>query len=200
MTRRQMAAMETRRKLVDSARRIIFERGLAGTSIDEICAGCGVSKGTFYVYFKRKEDVVYELSHTAFPAILETAKSHQGTLQERLSFFMTEFTTYIAKGGLKLCQEWVRNTSDPGFAGNEEGKEKLRLDVAAVRELLEAAVDGGELKPEAPAGLLASTLVDVLYGEMLSWVTSDGAFDFPARTGEFCRTFLEAFLKPYLNH
>ena len=36
MTNRQIAAQETRRKIVEASKKIICEKGLANTSIDEI--------------------------------------------------------------------------------------------------------------------------------------------------------------------
>ena len=40
---RQLAAMETRKKLIEAAKKIISERGLVNTSIEEITKACGVS-------------------------------------------------------------------------------------------------------------------------------------------------------------
>ena len=71
MTNRKLAAMETRKKLVAAAKKIICDKGLVNTSIEEITEACGVSKGTFYTYFKRKEDIVFELSREVFTEILE---------------------------------------------------------------------------------------------------------------------------------
>ena len=66
MTNRQIAALETRRKLLETAKKLICEKGLVNTSIEEITKACGVSNGTFYTYFKRKEDVVFELSREMY--------------------------------------------------------------------------------------------------------------------------------------
>ena len=62
MTNRKLAALETKRRLLEAAKKLICEKGLVGTSIEEITKACGVSNGTFYTYFKRKEDVVFALS------------------------------------------------------------------------------------------------------------------------------------------
>ena len=61
MTNRQLAALETKRKLLEAAKRIVCEKGLINTSVEEITKSCGVSNGTFYTYFKRKEDIVFAL-------------------------------------------------------------------------------------------------------------------------------------------
>ena len=51
MTNRQLAALETRKKLLEAAKKIVSEKGLINTSIEEITKACGVSNGTFYTYF-----------------------------------------------------------------------------------------------------------------------------------------------------
>lgn len=46
---------QTRNKLIEAAFGPIRQRGLAATSLDEICAAAGVSKGAFFHHFKSKE-------------------------------------------------------------------------------------------------------------------------------------------------
>lgn len=199
MTNRQKAALETKKKLMEAARQIVSERGLAGTQVEEITKLCGVSKGTFYTYFKRKEDVVYAICWGKFDEIRDAALSSREPFPTRMTGYMVDFCAYIEKESLKLCQEWIRNTADPDFAGNQCGSDKLQLDIAAVTALIEDGVRRGELKKNVPVELLSHTLVDVMYGEMLCWATSNGAFRFSEKTRDFCDKFLNGLLKPYLN-
>jgi TetR/AcrR family transcriptional repressor of nem operon len=46
-----------RTRLLDSALRIIREKGYHATSVDELCAAAGVTKGAFFHHFKSKEDL-----------------------------------------------------------------------------------------------------------------------------------------------
>lgn len=45
----------TRAKLLDAARDVIRARGYTATSVDDICAAAGVSKGSFFHHFDSKE-------------------------------------------------------------------------------------------------------------------------------------------------
>lgn len=200
MTNRQLAALETKRKLMHAAKQIVCEKGLVNTSIEEITAACGVSTGTFYTYFKRKEDIIFALSREMFSEIYENAQVHDGPFMERLQCYMVNFSGYIEKSSLKLCQEWVRNTVDPDIVENPDDRNKLHADIEAMQQLIETGIARSELKPAAPAALLARTLIDVLYGEMLCWDMSGGAYSFAERTQEFCRVFLPAMLSQYLNN
>ncbi|MCV3765033.1 TetR/AcrR family transcriptional regulator [Rhizobium sp. TRM95796] len=49
---------QTRMKLLDAAQASIRAKGYAATSVDDICAGAGVTKGGFFHYFKSKQDAV----------------------------------------------------------------------------------------------------------------------------------------------
>ena len=46
-----------RRDVLDGARRVFFDKGFDGASMDEIARAGGVSKATIYVYFDSKEDL-----------------------------------------------------------------------------------------------------------------------------------------------
>ena len=50
-----------------------------------------------------------------------------------------------------------------------------------------------------PVDALANALVDVIYGEMLCWDMSGGAYSFEERTKEFCNLFLPAMMQPYIS-
>ena len=199
MTNRQIAALETRHKLLDAAKKLICEKGLVNTSIEEITKACGVSNGTFYTYFKRKEDVVFELSREMYRGIYEEAQAHDGPFMERLVFYMVNFSGHIERDGLKLCQEWVRNTVDPDLVETPYNKDKLHVDIDSMKGIIEKGVERGELTDDTPVEALANALVDVIYGEMLCWDMSGGAYSFEERTGKFCEIFLRSIINPYLK-
>jgi TetR/AcrR family transcriptional repressor of nem operon len=46
-----------RDKILAAALRIIRAKGYAATSVDELCAGAGVTKGAFFHHFKSKDDL-----------------------------------------------------------------------------------------------------------------------------------------------
>lgn len=171
---------------------------MVNTSVAEITKACGVASGTFYTHFKRKEDIIYALSREMYQEILDKAKAFDGPFMARLVFFMTNFSGYIEKSSLKLCQEWVRNTVDPDLVDDGEDKPKVYVDIDAVTGLILDGIERGEVKADAPVAVLAHTLVDVLYGQMLCWDMSGGAYSLEWRTKEFCRIFLPGLMAPYL--
>jgi AcrR family transcriptional regulator len=50
-----------REELMDAAERLFLARGIAATSVDAIVAGADVAKGTFYLHFESKEQLLAAL-------------------------------------------------------------------------------------------------------------------------------------------
>lgn len=196
MTNRQIAAAQTRKRLVEAAKNIICDKGLTNTSIDEITEACGVSKGTFYTYFKRKEDVVYELSERMFDEIFADAQGFEGTIIEKLENYMIHFSRYIECGSLKLAQEWIKNVVDSDIS--DVGTNKLKKDTSAVKELIRSGIENKELRTDSPVEQISNMINDLLYGQMLCWALNGGEYSFEKRTQIFCETYLNVLLKQYL--
>ncbi|MBA7591794.1 hypothetical protein ES708_33960 [subsurface metagenome] len=61
-------------ELLDAAQELFFTKGYKQTSIESIIKKIGVAKGTFYYYFKSKEDLLEKLSYKMSKKILEEVK------------------------------------------------------------------------------------------------------------------------------
>lgn len=54
--------MDTKQQILEAARKVISLKGFAGARISDIVAKAGLAQGTFYLYFKSKQDVVAQLA------------------------------------------------------------------------------------------------------------------------------------------
>lgn len=62
-------------RLLTVAVRLFAERGFEGTSVQEIVAAAGVTKGAMYHYFASKDDLLYEIYHRLLSLQTEHLKS-----------------------------------------------------------------------------------------------------------------------------
>ena len=62
---------QIRRSLLKAGRTSFFERGLKATTIDHLARSAGIGKGSFYQFFKSKEDLFLELFSDDIPAMME---------------------------------------------------------------------------------------------------------------------------------
>ena len=64
-TRRQAQARETRRHILEAARKLFMERGYAGATAEAIAAEAGVSAQTIYAIFKNKKKILISLMNVS---------------------------------------------------------------------------------------------------------------------------------------
>ncbi|MCW5773995.1 MAG: TetR/AcrR family transcriptional regulator [Rhodospirillaceae bacterium] len=135
----------TRRKILDAARREIGRRGFASTSVSSITAEAGVGQGTFYIYFRSKEDVLREL-------VLHMGRNLRRHLSERIAGAKTRIEA--ERRGLRAFLEFIRRNPDhyrvvevSQFV-DARAYRKYYTDFArAYRAALTAAERNGELRP-----------------------------------------------------
>lgn len=77
LTRHDRRKQRTRRKLLDAARRVIARLGYETTGVLDITEEADVSKATFYLHFKDKEDLTRTLILEGFDAL--RAELHSAT-------------------------------------------------------------------------------------------------------------------------
>jgi len=64
-SRRQAQAQETRRHILDAARKLFTERGYAGATAEAIAAEAGVAAQTIYAIFKNKKRILISLMNVS---------------------------------------------------------------------------------------------------------------------------------------
>jgi len=57
----QNKKLEKKRKIIDSAYQIFKSKNIYNTAIDDIVKSAGIARGTFYLYFKDKSDLIEQL-------------------------------------------------------------------------------------------------------------------------------------------
>ena len=169
MTNRQRAAMETRRRLLETGKRLIAQQGFCNVSIDDIVKACGVARGTFYTYFRNKEDIVQAISCQPCGDIEAVIEEIDGTAEEKLCCYVREFTARIQRHGLKITQQWVKNVIDPDVSLEERGGRKLNDDLECLGGILREEVRRGALKDDTPVQAISRLTITQLYGIMTCW-------------------------------
>ena len=61
----------TRNRVLDAAAELVFEHGVAGTSLDDVRAAANVSKGQLYHYFADKDDLVHAVIDRTVQQVLD---------------------------------------------------------------------------------------------------------------------------------
>ncbi len=198
-TKRQENALKTKQKLIDTASELISSGEFNDFNIEEITKACGVAKGTFYTYFKNKEELSNEVCRNLFNNIVfRMQKMKDKSFVERLEHYFSSFMVEVERYGINICREWIRNVIDPNGSGEGWDNSKWQFDIDMLKEILNNAVADGELKTDTPVELITHTIICELYGMMTCWCMSDGVFEPKKHSAEIFNLQIKPMLVNYL--
>jgi len=80
--RRAREKAQRRREILDAARQEFLERGVGRPTMDDIASRAEVSKGTIYLYFKSKEEILAHLLLEGLDLLLEKMEGAVSALHE----------------------------------------------------------------------------------------------------------------------
>lgn len=143
------------RELLDAALAVFVEKGFAAARAEEIAARAGVSKGTLYLYFDSKEDLLRTLIAEGFSSRIDL-RAHQvatspGASGELLLQALMDWWSSLAEGQaggiFKLVLTEARNF--PGLADcwNREVMDPVR---GVVSRIVLRGIGRGEFRPVDP--------------------------------------------------
>ena len=138
-------------ELLQAALSLFVEKGFAATRVEEVAALAGVSKGTLFLYFETKEDllkaVIRENMANLFPAWNEEFNTFKGSSSEMLRYAMRSWWERIgntpASGIPKLVMGEAQNFPD---IANFYHAEVIEPGVALIRRILQRGIASGEFR------------------------------------------------------
>lgn len=194
MNKRQETALKTKQKIIEAADKLTKDKGFENITVDEIVQEANVAKGTFYVYFKKKEDVISGIWKDELSNIQSSSYDKNGSVEERISNFLINSTKYIVKNDLKVAQQWFRMTFE---YKNTDGIKKIEFDKKSLTNIIEDSIDKKELKKDIPVEQISEDLVATFYGYVIGWCMSDSKIDPVKSIKRYCKNTLPNILKPY---
>ncbi len=173
-----------KQEFLDAAQKLFYEQGYDQTSVNTIIDAVGVSKGTFYHYFKSKEDLLDALAERVARQGLEGLHS---IVEDRHLGALEKFNRY--------------------FAGSRSLKEKSE---EIAKTVLQVMYKDENILLRHKARVRSMELVVPELGKIIAQGIDEGIFDvpYPERTAEmilmlggemkdiYARLFLELDEKP----
>ena len=98
----------TKQRIFDVAITLIKERGYDSVSVADICEKADVAKGTFYVHYKAKEDIIRESYYSDMNIFIEqnyaafVEANPNATVLERLRKFLVLELVYSDYTGVEV--------------------------------------------------------------------------------------------------
>jgi AcrR family transcriptional regulator len=86
-----------RQQLLDAAERVLLGRGLAHTTVAEVAEAAGVAKGTVYLYFGSKSELLVALRDRYLQQFAEALDVTTGSARDRIQALVLGFFEFAAK-------------------------------------------------------------------------------------------------------
>ncbi|QDU66877.1 TetR/AcrR family transcriptional regulator [Engelhardtia mirabilis] len=172
-TRKQREIAEREELLLDAARSILLERGYLGLTMDRIAEATEYSKGTVYLHFDNKEEVVAALGLRVVEAkrrFFERAAAFDGGTRERCCAIGIGSSLWAALYPEDIRLTQIVKAQSLGEKVRPERREALEVCEeacagAVVGTVLEAAAAGDlQLPPGVVPGMVAHGLWSLHWG------------------------------------
>jgi TetR/AcrR family transcriptional repressor of nem operon len=163
----------TRARIVAAAASLVYERGFAGTSLDDVMAATGTSKSQLYHYFADKDALIREVIKAQLGRIIaaqEAAGMREVASWEALQRWCDHFVTATqATDGAGGCPlgSLVGELADQSEPARRVLAQCFADWQSYLSEGFQAMRDNGELAANADPAELALTMLSALQGGLL---------------------------------
>jgi TetR/AcrR family acrAB operon transcriptional repressor len=191
-------AQATRERLLDAAEAIFRERGVTRTSLSEVAAAAGLTRGAVYWHFKDKADLFRAMCDRAtlpLDAMFESAGNRTcsdplgtlralsiGALQSLAGDTRAQNVFEIVFHKSELVDELA------GLAGAHR-QERCEC-LTQIEDILRRSAELGQLPADTDPRLATQALHALMVGIMHEWVLDPAAYDLQAAAPAFIDMFI----------
>lgn len=186
-----------REEIARKAMPLFAESGFENTPIREITRHAGIGKGTFYDYFKDKEDIMNEVVRLMFSDWMDVMVAKVGNTKDPLKRLQV-----ILKEGSSLSEQfeqlmiiymdiWRWSVSKKGTGSFvDQFKSFLEENRQVVIKLIESAQKQGQIKLNIDKEALATTIIALIDGFCLHQMILKPDFDAKLMSEKFFELLL----------
>ena len=183
------------RGILESAARVICQRGFEATSMQEIAQACGLTKAGLYHHVRTKDALLLAIMHYGMDLFEEVVLERVAGIADplaRLRATMTRNVELVTQGSSKevtiILHEHQTLTGEAQREINERKKRYVRFLEGALRE----AIARGQIRPVDPTLAAFSLLGTVLW--TYKWYRPDGRLSAQALADGMIELFFEGLL------
>ena len=176
MRRTKEEALITRNNLLSAALAVISEQGYSATSLDDIAAAAGVTRGAIYHHFGGKVELftaLVEERSTDINRIMKQALEEGGSPGEKLRLILVRLFEYSDdedyRAMLSLATSKVEYTSELETFWKQNVSSRREL-VRFLTDLIREGIQQGDFRKDLSANDAAIAVAGFMNGVGLMWV------------------------------
>lgn len=169
---RKEQAMQTKNRILDSSLELMRQHSFREIKVKDICALAKVTTGAFYHYFDSKEDIIVQLYQRIDQEFAEFYSVLRGkTYKEKIRGYLRKHAKFAEKCGCESTRNVYKeqlNMKTDFFGDFTRGFAKYLL------ELIEKAIDAGEIRSELTPKQICMELIHIERGAVYAWCLTRG--------------------------
>ena len=170
---------ERRKEILGAATRAFARKGYAATKIEDVAREAGVAKGTIYIYFGSRDEILLAAFEKFEEELLAVVRAVVGTGEPALGRLRSVVSVVL--GSMEAEPELSRVVLDflaAGAFGDGKGGIDFGRIYAEYRELVARLLEEAEEEGSVRAGLPEQTpavIVGTIEGVLLQWIVDPEA-------------------------
>lgn len=185
----------SREKIIDTTISIIRENGADALTVRNVCDTAGLSIGTFYHYFRDKDDLMmYFLKETSFDSF--KLKTPLSNISGRISELYMHLIHKYMDLGLDFMKSFysTSNRSLSAYMGEENGLFAEDSVMARSEKEINEALERGFIRPGSDTHLICIDICTIVKGCVFEWCLNDGKPDIESSLNRILNNYLSSFL------
>lgn len=179
MNKRTLQGMETKKRLIECARKLFREKGYNSVTVDDIVKEANSSKGGFYTHFKTKEELLINmlpLVDDAYVAFLNTGIKPENSIEKITLFVQYAFRIIEEEIGLvfitAIYSSQIKDlTKDRFLIASDRAYNQI------LKKLIEEGQEKREIKRELTPEHASAILTSCIRGVVYDWCLYKGEFN-----------------------
>lgn len=198
MVTRKEQAERTKKRIIETAEKLIREKGYESIRITDLTKACNMSSGNFYHYFSSLDDLFETIDDIKFYESFRSLKpSTTAHVIDRInSYFYDWINLTISYYNSEYMYHWTRRyTLNP-----QSGSSKNRVEII-VEHLINILKDGiakDELSSDTPIEQFAYSMAFSIFGCSAYFGITSNKELISSWQNYFSRAYITTALKPYI--
>lgn len=162
------AYRERRQKIIDAAAEVFQQKGFGAASLGDVATALGTDRASLYYYVSSKEELFHEVVYAAAEDNVlraELIRDGDGTTREKIAALvqslMESFERFYPYLYVYIQEKMSRIGGPDDPWASEMWKLNARYD-DVVQSIVQRGLDDGEIKPVAPARVIAYGIVGMV--------------------------------------
>lgn len=185
----------TKSKIVSAAWKLFYEQGYEDTTVDEIIAESGTSKGSFYHYFKSKDELMGSLSYLfdeKYEEISPEVKKIESAFERLL--FMNSALFGMIEDSVSIDLLGRLYSSQLVTKGQKQLLDYNRMYYKLLREVVSEGQKAGEIRDDLSTNDIVKTYALLERGLLYDWCICNGDYPLKVYAAKLMPQFLD-FIK-----